>query len=74
MTLRDVLNVIDGSQRISIQHDEKYVSVFKNDIALSYLNPALLTYTVVNLYTTEDADIIYIYIINRKGENRNDRK
>lgn len=68
MTLREVLNVIDGSQRISIQHDEKYVGVFKNDIALSYLNPALLTYTVVDLYTTKDADIIYIYIINRKGK------
>lgn len=68
MTLREVLNVIDGSQRISIQHDGKYVGVFKNDIALSYLNPALLTYTVMDLYTTKDADIIYIYIINRKGK------
>lgn len=68
MTLREVLNVIDGSQRISIQHDGKYVGVFKNDIALSYLNPALLTYTVMDLYTTNDADVIYIYIINRKGK------
>lgn len=67
MTLREVLNLIDGSQRISIQHDGKYVGVFKNDIALSYLNPALLTYIVMDLYTTKDADIIYIYIINRKG-------
>lgn len=75
MTLREVLNVIDGSQRISIHYNEKYVGIFKSDFVLSYLNPVLLTYTVVNLYTTEDTDIIYIYIINRKKEeNHNDRK